>query len=250
MQSTAMQDAMKAIQDATARSGKMEAMEGFKPEAGRRYSVEKDAAGNIIKVNALMTAREKALGGVAPGVLEGKSWKAEGSEGGAGHPFTPNLDKFKAQQTWQSQIPSWEKAGSPFAGKTAQEQAQMRSLVRESTGGRSSVGRVTGADVFSGSGKDVTQTRYTPSEITSNQSAVAQAAKQQNIQANPDMGGTPGRMTGEFEDPYAGAKMTPSMEKKWQAAENKMLDYYKKNPSSISSDFSNIPKKKTNPLPS
>lgn len=122
MQSTAMQDAMKAIQEATTRSGKLEKMEGFKPEVGRRYSAEKDVAGNVIAEHALATPYEKEMGGLPSGYLEGKSWRAAGSEGGAGHPFTPNLDKFQARQ--DSNV-----LAQTMIGQNPSDVAQMRQAV-------------------------------------------------------------------------------------------------------------------------
>jgi hypothetical protein len=72
---------------------------GFNREPGRRYAVERDTAGNVIGMQALGKHR---AGGMSEDItreeLQAKSWKAKGSEGGAGSPFTPNLDKFKARQ--------------------------------------------------------------------------------------------------------------------------------------------------------
>jgi len=237
MQSTAMQDAMKAIQEATTRSGKLEKMEGFQREVGREYSPERDVAGNIIAMNALSRAGET----LTPEELRAKSYRAAGSEGGAGNPFTPNLDKFKARQTAMSQIPSWEKAGSAFADKTPQEQAELRSLVRESTGGRQVVGKVTGAETTSGSGADVTKTRFTPSQITSNQADIASASAQQNKIMNPNQGGLAGQMTGQFKEPYSGSG-NPSLNKRLQTEGNKMMEAYNKNPSAASAAVASMQK--------
>lgn len=66
---------------------------GFKPDRRRSYSTEKDSAGNIIGITPLSLKDEDPLVTAAA-----KGWKAPGSEGGAGSPFTPNLDKFKARQ--------------------------------------------------------------------------------------------------------------------------------------------------------
>ena len=73
---------------------------GFQRESGRRYSSELDAAGNVIAINALR--QPKGEGTLTEKELQDKSWRAAGSQGGAGNPFTPNLDKFKSVQDPES----------------------------------------------------------------------------------------------------------------------------------------------------
>ncbi len=94
---------------------------GFQAEPNRSYSTEKDAAGNIISISPLAQAREDPLL-----TAQAKGWKAPGSEGGAGSPFTPNLNKFIASQnpdvmakTMQGQNPS-DVAQKDYAMKNVQ----------------------------------------------------------------------------------------------------------------------------------
>ena len=90
---------------------------GFTPEEGRRYSTERDAAGNIISITPLANPKEEPL--VAQ---MSKGFKAAGSEGGAANPFTPNLDKFKARQ-------DADVLAQTMIGQNPSDVAQMRQAV-------------------------------------------------------------------------------------------------------------------------
>jgi hypothetical protein len=94
---------------------------GFQADPKRSYSTEKDAAGNVISISPLAKAGEDPLV-----TAQAKGWKAPGSEGGAGSPFTPNLNKFIASQnpdvmakTMQGQNPS-DVAQKDYAMKNVQ----------------------------------------------------------------------------------------------------------------------------------
>jgi hypothetical protein len=93
---------------------------GFKRETGRRYSAERDTAGNIIAMHALQGSNEKGVPeDITREELEKKSWSGNRSDGSPGHPFTPNLDKFKAKQdaNWLAQT---------TVGQNPSDVAQMR----------------------------------------------------------------------------------------------------------------------------
>ena len=198
-----------ATTDASGRTslgGQDLAAAGFNRERGRAYNVERSAAGDIIGMRAIQKAGEDTT----REDLASKGWSAAGSKGGAGSPFTPSLDKFKAVQNPEALVHSWDKPDSPTAGMTAMQQADVRRLTREATGGRSTVGRVTGAtttqnDEFGGMSTNTVK----PSSITSDQRAVAGQAQAQSAAVN--------RNAGEFAGQVIGGETKPaSMDLKTQ----------------------------------
>lgn len=74
------------------------------------------------------------------------------------------------------------------AGNTPEEKAQNRAILQARADERNNrgqgpnpmIGRVTGATVYTGSGADVTETRYKPASPTADQGTVAAAAQSQN----------------------------------------------------------------------
>jgi len=186
---------------------------GFKPDPRRAYSTEKDSAGNIIGITPLSLKGEDPLVTAAA-----KGWKAPGSEGGAGSPFTPNLDKFKARQAEGALTPSWEKKPVNFgqegvdrqseraaagltAGKTPEQIAQNRAILQSmadtrKAGGGQSIGKVIG-------------TTPTSSDVASS--------------------GSVSQFTGmEGEAPFKGAKLSSSDQKKWDKATQAGVEEIKK----------------------
>jgi hypothetical protein len=186
---------------------------GFKPDPRRAYSTEKDSAGNIIAITPLSLKGEDPLVTAAA-----KGWKAPGSEGGAGSPFTPNLDKFKARQAEGALTPSWEKKPVNFgqegvdrqseraaagltAGKTPEQIAQNRAILQSmadtrKAGGGQSIGKVIG-------------TTPTSSDVASS--------------------GSVSQFTGmEGEAPFKGAKLSSSDQKKWDKATQAGVEEIKK----------------------
>ena len=246
----ALKAATTAWQGAKERTSALEGLKGFTPEQGRRYSTEKDAAGNIIAVHALQTAGEALLGGRAPGELEKKSWTAQQATGTSG-PFTPNLDKFKARQTPEALMHSWDaskpidqakqaqeiqerRAGAGLtAGSTPEQVAQNRAILKgmaDKRMGRSTVGQVVGADVTSSDGWDRTTTHYTPQTPTSSQANVAQSAIQQNKEI-ADQGHEPAPGEAGFGKQLQQVfsnQASPAFQKKWDAALKKDIEATKK----------------------
>jgi len=218
--SEALEAARKSVDEAIGRSGKMEKLEGFTPEEGRRYSTERDVAGNIISVTPLARVKED------PRITaQAKGYKAPGYEGGAGNPFTPNLDKFKARQTAESQVPSWvqkpigqeivnRQSERAAAGLSATNTPEQNRAVLQSRPATSEVGMVTGV-------------QPTSSQVA----ASGSISKGDGVQ-----GSAP-----QIEKPDL-----TSFNQKWNQEENKMMDYYKKNPSAASADVAKIKNKNPN----
>jgi len=125
---------------------------GFKADPKRRYATEKDVAGNIIAITPLAKAGEDPFD-----TSQAKGWTAPGYGGGAGSPFTPNLDKFQAKQ-------DTELLAATMAGQNPSDVAQMR-------------GRVTNA------------ANFRIPQIKKEQEARAQKMRDMGI--NPDPNGAP-----------------------------------------------------------
>jgi hypothetical protein len=197
--SEALEAARKSVDEAIGRSGKMEKMGGFTPEEGRRYSTERDVAGNIISVTPLAQVKEDPLVTAMQ-----KGYKAKGYEGGAGNPFTPNLDKFKARQD---------------PNVLSQTMAGMNP-------------------------SDVAQSQYAQRGVSGmGQSQIAGIKTQSEIPI-PSRSKELGSIKGSA--PQIEKADLTSFNKKWKQEENKMMDYYKKNPSAASADVAKIKNKNPN----
>lgn len=106
-QSESLQRNLKAIQDARKEAkifgftekGQDLASAGFVREPGRTYNVERDAAGNIIGMQANRKRQGSRMEDITPEELAAKSWSPQSK---TGDPFTPNLSKFRARQDEES----------------------------------------------------------------------------------------------------------------------------------------------------
>jgi hypothetical protein len=187
---------------------------GFKREEGRRYSTQRDAAGNIIGMEAL----SKPMEDITQEELAAKSWRPKGSESTLGNPFTPNLDKFIARQTPQKPVDMGQEAINRIserraAGLLESNTPEQNRAILQARGTSGPGGRV-----------------------------ISQPAQQA---APVDTMSPIEGASGGVHTPWNEA----GFNKRWKQAESKMMDYYKKNPSAASADVASITKKKPDNSP-